>query len=64
MRFFRVVQIAGNLFHGRGKTFEVIVGRGRALMPEHFLNFSQGRRTGRRVFPGTALRRPSPSVYQ
>ena len=36
MRFFRVVQDAGNPLLGRGKTFEVIVGRGRALMPEHY----------------------------
>ncbi len=46
MRFFRVVQNAGNLLHGWGKTFEVIVGCGRALMSKHFLNFSQGSGAG------------------
>ena len=49
MGFFRFVQNVGNLFHGRGKTFEVIVGRGRAVMPEHSLNFSQGTGDGEMI---------------
>jgi hypothetical protein len=42
-RFFGIIQDTGNPLHSRGKSFEIIISRSRALMPEHLLNFSKSR---------------------